>query len=31
MNLKQKYFIDTHKGITPLVIIFFIGLLLELM
>ena len=24
MNLKQKYFIDTHKGITPLVIIFLI-------
>ena len=24
MNLKQKYFIDTHKGITPLTIIFLI-------
>ena len=24
MNLKQKYFIDIHKGITPLFIIFLI-------
>ena len=24
MNLKQKYFIDTHKGITPIFIIFLI-------
>ena len=24
MNLKQKYFIDSHKGITPVFIIFLI-------
>ena len=24
MNLKQKYFIDIHKGITPIFIIFLI-------